>query len=113
MMKLEHKANLLVAKSSQCSVIELINFCAVDDKLSAVSLVERAKDVKQRRFAGARGTYDAYDFLFGDVQVDTLENFKFSKRFMDVCCLNHGVKWTETAKDQLFFFDVRFLDFVQ
>ena len=46
MMELEHEADFLVAESGQFSVIQFVDFGAINEKLPAVGLVEGADDME-------------------------------------------------------------------
>ena len=83
-MKLEHKPDVAVAKSSQLIGFKRAHCCIVDEQFALISSIKRTEYVQQRTFARPRATNDADDFATLDAHVHPFQDFERAVRFMNV-----------------------------
>ena len=69
-MKLEHESDVSVAEVAQLVGGEPPHIDSVYEDLSSVGLVERADNLQERGLSGSRGSHDAHNLSFLDMQVD-------------------------------------------
>ena len=88
-MKLEDEAEVLIAELSDVLVFQSGHVDTVHDDASGVGRVECAHDLQERCLAGSRGTDDADDLAFVDVEVDAFEHLQRAKTFGNILYFDH------------------------
>ena len=78
MVKLKYKPDVPVAKGSQLFGAELADRNTVDSQLAPVSMIEGAKDVQQRTFAGPGFANDADDLAWLYGKMHAFQDFELS-----------------------------------
>ena len=92
---LKDKADFLTADGGKTVAAHFRHRYAVEDVFARRLVVERADNVHQRRFAGARGSDNGDELAAADRQIDPVEDFELIgradiERLDDPAHFNHG-----------------------
>ena len=84
-MKLEYKAEMLVAKLCHLFVFQPSDINAVDNDRACVGSVERSDDLQESRLTCPRRSNDTDDLALADVEVYAFQHLQRTETFGYVC----------------------------
>lgn len=104
-MKLEHEAQVLIAKIAQFLGGEAAHVDAIHHDAATIRLVEGTDNLEQGSLAGTTRTNDAYHLTFIYMQVDTLEHLQGAEALgytFYIYHLNYNVKYSMAKLRKIF-----------
>ncbi len=88
-MKLEHKADVLIAEITQILSIQRSNIDSIHLDRTTVRTIERANDLQKCGLPCSTGADNAHHFTFIDMQINAFEHLQRAETLGDSLNIDH------------------------